>query len=104
MINTSLNISPINTKTMLGICATPIVALYMPSTCVLHYEVQYHMLCYTLYSQRDPYTPLHQTGCTPVHKTATKHTKIFPHPWGPGCAPGYTQGIADRTVGGLAIC
>ena len=104
MINTVLTMSPIAAGTMLGICVIPVVALGMQSTCVLCCGVRCCMLCYILHSYCNPYTPLHPTGCTPVNKTATKYTKLFPHPWGPGCTPGHKQSITYRTFGGLATC
>ena len=104
MINNVFIHTPIAASTMLGICAIPVITLYVQPTCVLCCRAWCHMLCYALHSQRDPYTPPHQTGHTPVDITSTKLTNLFPHPWGPVCAPGHTQGITDRTVGGLATC
>ena len=56
MINTILNMSPITFGTMLGIYATPVVALCVQPTCVLCCGVWCHMLCYALHSHHDPYT------------------------------------------------
>ena len=58
--------SPIGANKILGIYTIPIVALCVQPTCVLHCGMQYHMLCYALHSQHDPYTPPHQTGRIPV--------------------------------------
>ena len=104
MINTVLNMSPVGANTVLGICAIPIVVLCVQPTCVLRCGLWYHVLCYALNSQHDPYTPLRQISSTPVDTNTTKHTKIFPHPRVPGCAPGHTQSITDRTIGGLSTC
>ena len=66
--------SPFGANTTLGICAIPVVALCVQPTCVLRCGARCHVPCYALHSQRDPYTPPHQNGRTPVDKIATKHT------------------------------
>ena len=48
--------SPIGAGTTLGICAIPVMALYVQLTCMLWYRVQCHVLCYALQSHHDPYT------------------------------------------------
>ena len=48
--------SLIGAGTMLGIYAIPVVALCVQPTYVLRFGAWYHVLCYALHSQRDPYS------------------------------------------------
>ena len=58
------------------------------------------MLCFTLHSYCNPYTPPHQTGRTPVNTITTKNTKAIPSPLGDWCTLWHTQGITDRSYWG----
>ena len=86
-------------NTMLGICYTcEALCCSAHGCCAVEFGVA---CCCTAHSHCNPYTPPHQTGCTPVDRTTTtKHTNEFPNPWGPGRAPGHAQGITDRTYWG----
>ena len=85
---------------MLGICYT-CEALCCSAHGCCAVECSACMLRCTAHSHCNPYTPLHQTGRTPVNKTTTtKHTKELPNPWGPWIIPGHAQGITDRTYWG----
>ena len=72
-------VSPIGAGTMLGICTIPAMALCLQAACVLCCGSWCCMLYYILYSHHNPYTPQHQTGCTPVNITTTEHTNLFPN-------------------------
>ena len=76
-------------------------AIVLQCTWVLCCGVCCCMLCYTAHSHCNPYTPLHQTGRTPVDRTTTtKHNKDLSNPWVPSRIPGHAQGITDRTYWG----